>query len=101
MQRARIRLSSPDMGALDQVINEIKMVVKKTGVKMYGPVPLPTKKLVIPTRKSPCGEGTITWEHYSLRIHKRLIDINADERSMVLIMKIMFPEAVLVEIELL
>ena len=43
MQRARIRLSSPDMGALDQVINEIKMVVKKTGVKMYGPVPLPTK----------------------------------------------------------
>jgi len=101
MQRARIRLSSPDMKALDQVMNEIKMVVKKTGVKMYGPVPLPTKKLVIPTRKSPCGEGTITWEHYSLRIHKRLIDINADERSMVLIMKIMFPEAVLVEIELI
>ena len=101
MQRARIRLSSPDMTALDQVINEIKMVVKKTGVKMYGPVPLPTKNLVIPTRKSPCGEGTITWEHYSLRIHKRLIDIHADERSMVLIMKIMFPEAVLVEIELI
>ena len=101
MQRARIRLSSPDMKALDQVINEIKMVVKKTGVKMYGPVPLPTKHLIIPTRKSPCGEGTITWEHYSLRIHKRLIDINADERSMVLIMKIMFPEAVLVEIELI
>ncbi len=101
MQRARIRLSSPDMKALDQVINEIKMVVKKTGVKMYGPVPLPTKSLVIPTRKSPCGEGTITWEHYTLRIHKRLIDINADERSMVLIMKIMFPEAVLVEIELI
>ena len=68
---------------------------------MYGPVPLPTKSLVIPTRKSPCGEGTITWEHYTLRIHKRLIDINADERSMVLIMKIMFPEAVLVEIELI
>ena len=101
MQRARIRLSSPDLKALDQVINEIKMVVKKTGVKLYGPVPLPTKHLVIPTRKSPCGEGTITWEHFSLRIHKRLIDINADERSMVLIMKIMFPEAVLVEIELI
>lgn len=101
MQRARIRLSSPDLKALEQVINEIKMVVKKTGVKLFGPVPLPTKNLVIPTRKSPCGEGTITWEHYTLRIHKRLIDINADERSMVLIMKIMFPEAVLVEIELL
>ena len=89
------------MGALDQVINEIKMVVKKTGVKMYGPVPLPTKNLVIPTRKSPCGEGTQSWEHYQLRIHKRLIDINADDRSIMLILKIMFPEAVHVEIELI
>ena len=101
MQKARIRLSSPDLAAIDQVIKEIKRVVKKTSVKMFGPVPLPTKRLKIPTRKSPCGEGTITWEHYEFRIHKRLIDIMADERSMVLIMKIMFPEAVLVEIELL
>lgn len=101
MQRARVRLSSPDLSALEQVIEEVKRVVAKTGVKMYGPVPLPTKMLTIPTQKSPCGEGTTTWEHYQLRIHKRLIDVNADERSMVMIMKIMFPEAVLVEIELL
>ncbi|UYP43868.1 30S ribosomal protein S10 [Candidatus Lokiarchaeum ossiferum] len=101
MQKARVRLSSVDMDALNQVISEIKRVVTKTGVKMYGPVPLPTKKLTIPTQKSPCGEGTTTWEHYQMRIHKRLIDVNADERSMVLIMKIMFPEQVLVEIELI
>ena len=101
MQKARIRLSSVDLTALDSVIDEVKRVVDKTGVKMFGPVPLPTKRLVIPTRKSPCGEGTITWEKYEMRIHKRLIDINADERSMVLIMKIMFPEEVLVEIELI
>ena len=101
MQKARIRLSSTDLEAITQVIKEIIRVVKKTGIKMYGPVPLPTKKLTIPTQKSPCGEGTTTWEHYQMRIHKRLIDINADDRSMVLIMKIMFPEAVLVEIEIL
>jgi small subunit ribosomal protein S10 len=101
MQRARIRLSSTQINALEDVIKQINEVVKKTGVKMYGPVPLPTKRLHIPTQKSPCGEGTTTWEHYELRIHKRLIDINADDRSMMLIMKIMFPEPVLVEIELL
>jgi ribosomal protein uS10 len=101
MQKARIRLSSIDMDALNQVMKEIKNVVKKTSVKMYGPVPLPTKKLTIPTRKSPCGEGTQSWEHYQLRIHKRLIDINADDRSIMLILKIMFPEAVHVEIELI
>ncbi|MCF2140383.1 MAG: 30S ribosomal protein S10 [Candidatus Lokiarchaeota archaeon] len=101
MQRARIRLSSPDLDALQEVINEINRVVTKTGVKQYGPVPLPTKKLTIPTRKTPCGQGTSTWETWELRIHKRLIDINADERSMILIMKIIFPESVLVEIELI
>jgi small subunit ribosomal protein S10 len=101
MQKARIRLSSVNMAALDKVISEIKRVVNKTGVKMFGPVPLPTRRLNIPTRKSPCGQGTVTWEKYEMRIHKRLIDINADERSMVLIMKIMFPEDVLVEIELI
>ena len=101
MQRARIRLSSPDLYALQKVIKEVNRVVKKTGVKQFGPVPLPTKKLIVPTRKTPCGQGTSTWETWELRIHKRLIDINADERSMIMIMKIMFPESVLVEIELL
>ncbi|MHA1521560.1 MAG: 30S ribosomal protein S10 [Promethearchaeota archaeon] len=101
MQRARIRLSSPDLDALQSVIKEVNRVVKKTGVKQYGPVPLPTKKLIVPTRKTPCGQGTSTWETWELRIHKRLIDINADERSMIMIMKIMFPESVLVEIELI
>ena len=101
MQKARIRLSSVNTEALEKVISEIKRVVSKTGVKMFGPVPLPTRRLNIPTRKSPCGQGTVTWEKFEMRIHKRLIDINADERSMVLIMKIMFPEDVLVEIELI
>jgi small subunit ribosomal protein S10 len=101
MQRARIRLSSIHQQALEGVINSVKKVVSKTGVKMFGPVPLPTKRLTISTQKNPSGEGTITWDHFQLRIHKRLIDVNADDRSMTMILKIMFPEDVLVEIELL
>ena len=31
---------------------------------------LPTKKLRITTRKSPCGEGTNTWDRFEMRIHK-------------------------------
>ena len=101
VQKTRIRLSSTSLEDLNKVIDDVKNIVKKTGVRMKGPVPLPTKKLTIPVRKSPSGEGTITWEHYQLRIHKRLIDINADDRSMMLIMKIPFPDSVLPEIELL
>jgi small subunit ribosomal protein S10 len=101
MQRARIRLSSTNQESLDKVIDSIKKVVLKTGVKIFGPIPLPTKHLSISTQKNPSGQGTVTWDHFQLRIHKRLLDINADDRSMTLVMKIMFPEDVLVEIELL
>ena len=38
---------------------------------------MPTKILRITTRKSPCGEGTNTWDHLEMRIHKRVIDLVA------------------------
>ncbi|TFF86563.1 MAG: 30S ribosomal protein S10 [Promethearchaeota archaeon] len=100
VQKARIRLSSTDQKKLNDICDQVKRMVKKTGVRMSGPVPLPTKRLKVPTRKSPCGEGTQTWEHYEMRIHKRLIDIDADERTMRQIMRIRVPEDVYIEIEL-
>ena len=66
-----------------------------------GPIPLPTKKLKVPVMKAPSGQGTATWAKFELRIHKRLFEIIAGERSMHLIMKIQIPESVLVEIELM
>lgn len=48
---------------------------KKLNVK--GPVRLPTKYLRITTRKTPCGEGSKTWDRYQMRIHKRLIDMRS------------------------
>ncbi|WP_268105301.1 30S ribosomal protein S10 [Natronomonas gomsonensis] len=65
-----------------------------------GPVPLPTKKLEIPARKSPDGEGTATWEHWEMRVHKRLIDIDADERALRQLMRIQVPNDVSIEIVL-
>ena len=44
-------------------------------LKVRGPARLPTKVLTVTTRKSPCGEGTNTWDRYEMRIHKRLIDL--------------------------
>lgn len=38
---------------------------------------MPTKFLRITTRKSPCGEGTNTYDRFELRIHKRVIDLKA------------------------
>jgi small subunit ribosomal protein S20e len=36
-----------------------------------------TLTLFSQTRKTPCGEGSKTWDCYEMRIHKRLIDLTA------------------------
>ena len=100
-RKARIRLTSTDYQKLEDVCTELKTIAEKTGVKMAGPVPLPTKRLRVPVRKTPCGEGTATWDKWELRIHKRLIDLDAEERVMRRIMRIRVPEEVFVSIELL
>ncbi|MHA1408911.1 MAG: 30S ribosomal protein S10 [Candidatus Odinarchaeia archaeon] len=99
-QKARIRLSSTDRKTLENVTNQIKAITQRTGVNISGPIPLPTKKLKVPVRKTPCGQGTATWEKWEMRIHKRLIDIDADERTMRQIMRIRVPNSVYIEIEI-
>ena len=100
MQKARIRLSSTDQKKLDNVCKQIADIVERTGVNMSGPIPLPTRRIIIPTKKAPDGEGTITWDKWELRIHKRLIYMDADERAMRQIMRVQVPEDVTIEIEL-
>ena len=99
VQRARIKLASTEIEKINQICTEIKDIVQKTGVDMKGPIPLPTKKLKITTRKSPSGEGKASWERYEMRIHKRLIDLGADELTLRLVMRVAIPEGLNIEIE--
>jgi len=100
VSKARIRLSGVNPQELISVCDEIGKIAEKTGVKLRGPVPLPTKKLKITTRKSPCGEGTNTWDRFEMRIHKRVVDVDPNERFLKRLMRIKTPESVFVEIEL-
>ncbi len=101
VNKARIRLSSTNPQGLDSICGEITKIADKTGVKLRGPIPLPTKKLNVSTRKSPCGQGTNTWDKWEMRIHKRLIDVDPNERFLKRLMRIRTPEDVFIEIELL
>ena len=98
MQKARIKLASTEIHKINQVCASIIEIAEKTGVDMRGPIPLPTKKLRVTTRKSPDGEGTETWERWDMRIHKRLIDLDADERAVRSLMRINVPDGVNIEI---
>jgi small subunit ribosomal protein S10 len=100
MQTARIKLSSTDYKKLEEICDKILEVTERTGAKHSGKIALPTKKLVVPTRKSPCGGGTETYERWQMRIHKRLLDIQADERTLKRVMRVEIPEEVHLEIEI-
>ncbi|HDM35777.1 MAG TPA: 30S ribosomal protein S10 [Candidatus Syntrophoarchaeum butanivorans] len=99
-QVARIRLAGRSPRQLDEICAQIKKIADMTGVGCRGPIPLPTRKLVVPCRKSPDGEGTETWDHWEMRIHKRLIDLEADERALRQLMRIQVPKDVHIEIVL-
>jgi len=100
-QTARIKLASIEIDKVNQICSAIREISTKTGVVMRGPIPLPTKKLKVTTRKNPSGEGKASWERYEMRVHKRLIDIAADERTLRLVMRVPIPEGLNIEIEML
>jgi small subunit ribosomal protein S10 len=99
-RRARIKLTSTDTQKLEGVCDEIRDIAQKIGVKLVGPIPLPTKKLLVPTRRTPCGDGSKTWDKFEMRVHKRLIEIDARDRVMRSIMRIRVPNEVYIEMEI-
>lgn len=100
-QHARIKLASIEIDKINQICSDIKDIAEKTGVNLRGPIPLPTKKLKVTTRKSPSGEGKASWERYEMRVHKRLIDLAANERTLRLVMRVPIPEGLNIEIEMI
>lgn len=100
MARVRIKLNSTDINTLNAICDSIKDIANKSGITISGPVPLPTKKLKVTTRKSPCGDGTATFDRFEMRIHKRLIDLPANEKILHHIVRMQIPKSVNVKIEM-
>ena len=104
MQVARIRLTGRDPKALEAVCSEIIDIAKKFGVAWKGPIPLPTKKLKITVMKTPCGDGTghgnATFDKWYMKIHKRVIDLQADDRALRQILRVQIPQNIHVQIKL-
>uniref|UniRef100_A0A8C6D2Y7 Small ribosomal subunit protein uS10 domain-containing protein n=1 Tax=Moschus moschiferus TaxID=68415 RepID=A0A8C6D2Y7_MOSMO len=59
---------------------------------------MPTKTLRITTRKTPCSEGSKTWDGFQMRIHKRLIDLHSPSEIVKQITSISIEPGVKVEI---
>ena len=100
MSKVRVKLNSTDIGTLNQICDSISNIAKQSGIVPRGPVPLPTKRLKVTTRKSPCGDGTATFDRFEMRIHKRLIDLPANEKVLHHIMRLQIPKSVNIKIEM-
>ncbi len=73
-QRIRIRLKGYDYRVLDQSASEIVETAKRTGAKVAGPIPLPTRIERYTVNRSPHVDKK-SMEQFEIRTHKRLLDI--------------------------
>jgi small subunit ribosomal protein S10 len=72
--KIRIRLKAYDHKLLDQSTGEIVETAKRTGAKVAGPIPLPTKINKYCVLRSPHGDKK-SREQFEIRTHKRILDI--------------------------
>lgn len=77
VHKIRITLTSTKVASVEKVCADLKAKALQRQVKVCGPVRMPTKHLKLVVRKSPCGEGTNTWDRWQMRIHKRILDLYA------------------------
>jgi small subunit ribosomal protein S10 len=99
-QNIRIRLKAFDSGILDQSAGEIVSTAKRTGAKVCGPVPLPTRTERYTVNRSPHIDKK-SREQFEIRTHKRLLDIiDWSPQTVDALMKLDLPSGVEVEIKL-
>ena len=73
-QRIRIRLKGYDFRMLDQSVLEIVDTAKRTGARVAGPIPLPTRIEKFSVNRSPHVDKK-SMDQFEMRTHKRLVDI--------------------------
>jgi small subunit ribosomal protein S10 len=100
-QSIRIRLKAFDHRILDSATSEILNTAKRTGARVVGPVPLPTRIERFTVLRSPHVDKK-SQEAFEMRTHKRLLDIiEPTEQTISALMKLDLPAGVDVEIKIM
>ena len=99
-----IKLTGENHRDIDFVSDQITAICDNGGVELRGPIPLPTRRLIVPCRKAPSGEGNETYDHWEMRIHKRLLEMKIatakDQTALRSIAKISIPDTVSIELSM-
>ena len=99
-QKMRIILKAYDHQLIDFAASKLIDTVKKTGAKVSGPVPLPTKKEVVTILRA-VHKYKDSREQFEQRTHKRLIDIMAPTQKTVdALQRLEMPAGVYIDIKM-
>ncbi|MFZ3070859.1 MAG: 30S ribosomal protein S10 [Anaerolineaceae bacterium] len=99
-QKIRIRLKAYDHRILDQSAKRIVETAERSGAKVIGPVPLPTKLERYTVRRSTFIDKD-SQEHFEIRTHNRLIDVlEPDSKTIDMLMRLNLPAGVDIEIKI-
>ena len=98
--RIRVRLKSYDPRIIDSTCQQILDTAIRTGAKVIGPIPLPSRRSLYAINKSPFIDKDAR-EHFELRTHKRLIDImSPTDKTIESLIHLDLPAGVDVEIKM-
>jgi small subunit ribosomal protein S10 len=98
--KIRIRLKAYDHRVLDQSAQRIVETAERTGARVVGPVPLPTKLERFTVIRSSFIDKR-SQEHFEIRTHKRLIDVlDPDSKTIDTLMRLNLPAGVDIEIKI-
>lgn len=99
-QKIRIRMKAYDSKLLDRSAADVIETAKRTGARVFGPVPLPTRISRVTVLRSPHVDKK-SREQFEIRTHKRLLDIvDPTAKTIDALMKMDLPAGVDVEIKL-
>ena len=99
-EKIRIRLKAYDHLILEQSAEKIVETAKRTGAKVSGPIPLPTKKEIVTILRSP-HKHKDSREQFEMRTHKRVIDfLYPTQKTVENLKKLDLPAGVDIEIKL-
>jgi len=100
VQKIRIRLKAYDHKILVQSVKRIVETIERTGAKVCGPIPLPTKVSRYTVLRSPHTHKD-SREQFEIRVHKRVIDIlDSNPKTIDALMGMNLPTGVHVEVKL-
>ncbi len=98
-QIIRVKLQAYDYRLLDRSVKGIVETTKRTGAKISGPIPLPTKREDYTVLRSPHIDKE-SREQFEIKIHKRILDIiNPTSKTIDALKKLDLPAGVYVEIK--